>query len=69
MEMGVIMWGIGMVGGLISIYVRMEIKLKELDVRVKSLEHTDKMMNDKLDQIIKAIHQLDIKLMNKVDRD
>lgn len=68
MEMGVIMWGIGMVGGLISIYVRMEIKLKELDVRVKSLENTDRMMNEKLDQIIKALHDLDLKLKDKADR-
>ncbi len=69
MEMGVIMWGIGMVGGIISIYVRMEIKLKELDVRVKGLENTDKMMTQKLDEILKALHDLDLKLMNKVDRE
>lgn len=68
MEMGVIMWGIGMVGGLISIYVRMETKLKELDVRVKSLEQTDKAMNAKLDEIINAIHQIALDLKDKADR-
>ena len=68
MEMGVIMWGIGMVGGLISIYVRMETKLKELDVRVKSLEQTDKAMNKKLDDIIAAIHQLALDIKDKADR-
>lgn len=68
MEMGVIMWGIGMVGCLIGIYVRMELKLKELDVRVKSLEQTDKAMNEKLDQIIKAIHQIALDLKDKADR-
>ncbi len=66
--MGVIMWGIGMVGCLIGIYVRMELKLKELDVRVKSLEQTDKAMNEKLDQIIKAIHQIALDLKDKADR-
>jgi len=68
MEMGVIMWGIGMVGCLIGIYVRMELKLKELDVRVKSLEQTDKAMNEKLDQIIKVIHQIALDLKDKADR-
>ena len=68
MEMGVIMWGIGMVGGLIGIYVRMETKLKELDVRVKSLEQTDKAMNAKLDEIIHAIHQIALDLKDKADR-
>ena len=68
MEMGVIMWGIGMVGGLIGIYVRMETKLKELDVRVKSLEQTDKAMNNKLDDIIAAIHQLALDIKDKADR-
>lgn len=68
MELGVIMWGIGMVGGLIGIYVRMETKLKELDVRVMSLEQTDKAMNAKLDEIINAIHQLALDLKDKADR-
>lgn len=68
MEMGAIMWGVGMAGGIIGIYVRMETKLKELDVRVKSLEQTDKAMNAKLDQIINAIHQIALDLKDKADR-
>lgn len=68
MEMGAIMWGIGMAGGIIGIYVRMETKLKELDVRVKSLEQTDKAMNAKLDEIIHAIHQIALDLKDKQDR-
>ncbi|NBW21551.1 MAG: hypothetical protein EBR82_77695 [Caulobacteraceae bacterium] len=53
MEMSVIMWGLGMLGGLVGIYVRMETKMKELDVRVQALEMTDKAMNAKLDEILK----------------
>lgn len=68
MEMGAIMWGVGMAGGIIGIYVRMETKLKELDVRVKSLEQTDKAMNAKLDEIIHAIHQIALDLKDKQDR-
>ena len=66
--LGIIMWSIGTVGGIIAIYVRMETKLKELDVRVMSLEQTDKAMNKKLDDIIAAIHQLALDIKDKADR-
>ncbi|NDD55313.1 hypothetical protein EBZ39_15870 [bacterium] len=68
MEMSVIMWGLGMLGGLVGIYVRMETKMKELDVRVQTLEMTDKAMNAKLDEILKALHQLALDLKDKADR-
>lgn len=68
METGIIMWAIGMVGGIIGIYVRMETKMKELDVRVQALELTDKVMNAKLDEILKALHQLALDLKDKADR-
>ena len=68
MEMSVIMWGLGMLGGLVGIYVRMETKMKELDVRVQALEMTDKAMNDKLDDILKALHQIALDLKDKADR-
>lgn len=68
METGIIMWAIGMVGGIIGIYVRMETKMKELDVRVQALEMTDKAMNAKLDEILKALHQLALDLKDKADR-
>jgi len=66
--MSVIMWGLGMLGGLVGIYVRMETKMKELDVRVQALEMTDKAMNAKLDEILKAVHQLALDLKDKADR-
>ncbi len=66
--MSVIMWGLGMLGGLVGIYVRMETKMKELDVRVQALEMTDKAMNAKLDEILKAVHQLALNLKDKADR-
>lgn len=68
MEMSVIMWGLGMLGGLVGIYVRMETKMKELDVRVQALEMTDKAMNAKLDDILKTLHQIALDLKDKADR-
>ena len=64
----IIMWGFGTTGVLIGIYIRMELKLKELDVRVQALEQTDKAMNAKLDRIIEAIHDVKLDLRDKQDR-
>jgi hypothetical protein len=63
-----VLWAIGMIGGIIGIYVRMELKMKELDVRVKNLEKTDMLMNSKLDEIIKSINEVKIELVNKQNR-
>jgi hypothetical protein len=62
------MWGVGTIGVLIGIYMRMELKLKELDVRVQALEQTDKAMNVKLDRIIEAIQDVKLELRDKEDR-
>jgi len=68
MNIEVMMWGVGTIGVLIGIYIRMELKLKELDVRVHSLEQTDKAMNVKLDRIIDAIQDVKLELRDKQDR-
>jgi chaperonin cofactor prefoldin len=56
------MWAVGMLGGLIGIYVRMETKMKELDVRVKGLEKTDNAMNEKLDRLLEMINDIRVKI-------
>jgi chaperonin cofactor prefoldin len=56
------MWAIGMLGGLIGIYVRMETKMKELDVRVKGLEKTDNAMNEKLDKLVEMVNDIRVKI-------
>ena len=58
MNQDVILWLGGFIMTLIGIYVRMEMKLKELDIRVKSLENTDRAMMVKLDKIIEAIAEI-----------
>ena len=68
MNQDVILWLGGFIMTLIGIYVRMEMKLKELDIRVKSLENTDRAMMVKLDKIIEAIAEIKLELKDKVDR-
>ena len=68
MNQDVILWLGGFVMTLIGIYVRMEMKLKELDIRVKSLENTDREMMVKLDKIIEAIAEIKLELKDKADR-
>jgi hypothetical protein len=68
MNQELIMWGAGFVMTLIGIYVRMEMKLKELDIRVRSLENTDREMMKKLDKIIDAIAEMKLELKDKMDR-
>jgi hypothetical protein len=48
--------------------MRMEMKLKELDIRVKSLETTDQKMNDKLDRIMELVNEIRLELKDKADR-
>lgn len=62
MKNEIVMWAIGMLGGLIGIYVRMETKMKELDVRVKGLEKTDYAMNEKLDRLLEMINDIRVKI-------
>ena len=68
MNQDLILWVIGFIMTLIGIYVRMEMKLKELDIRVRSLETTDREMLKKLDRIIDAIGEMKLELKDKMDR-
>lgn len=63
-----IVWAVGSIASVIGIYMRMEMKLKELDIRVKSLEKTDQQMNDKLDRIMELMNEIRLELKDKADR-
>ena len=54
--------------GLISIYVKVSLKLKELEVRVIMVEKQDDIIAKKLDQIQATLNALSIDLQNKQDR-
>jgi uncharacterized protein YoxC len=54
--------------GLIGIYVKVSLKLKELEVRVNMVEKQDDIITKKLDHILTTINKLAIALENKQDR-
>lgn len=67
-ETFVIGQAITIIGGLIGIYVKVTLKLKELEVRVNMVEKHDDLISKKLDQITEQLKQLFIQLQNKADR-
>lgn len=54
--------------GLISIYIKVSLKLKELEVRVSMVEKQDDIIAKKLDNILETINKLAIELQNKQNR-
>ena len=57
------------IGGLIGIYVKVSLKLKELEIRVNVVEKQDDQISRKLDLITRQLNQLSIQLQNKQDRE
>ncbi len=57
------------IGGLIGIYVKVSLKLKELEIRVHVVEKQDDQISRKLDTITQQLNQLSIQLQNKQDRE
>ena len=55
--------------GLIGIYVKVSLKLKELEIRVSVVEKKDDDISRKLDVITSQLHSLSIQLQNKQDRE
>ena len=54
--------------GLIGIYVKISLKLKELEIRVSMVEKQDDTLSKKLDHISEKINKLAIAMQNKQDR-
>lgn len=67
-ETFVIGQAVTIIGGLIGIYVKVTLKLKELEVRVNMVEKHDDAISKKLDAITEQLKQLFIQLQNKADR-
>jgi uncharacterized membrane protein YciS (DUF1049 family) len=55
--------------GLISIYIKVSLKLKELEVRVNMVEKQEDNIAKKLDNIQSTLNSLAIALQNKQDRE
>jgi len=60
---------IAIIIGLIGIYVKVSLKLKELEVRVSMVEKNEDSITKKLDNIIETINKLAISMQNKQDRE
>lgn len=60
---------IAIIIGLISIYVKVSLKLKELEVRVTMVEKQDDIIAKKLDNIQTSLNKLFVALENKQDRE
>lgn len=54
--------------GLIGIYVKISLKLKELEIRVSMVEKQDDKLSKKLDTISDQLNKLFIAMQNKQDR-
>ena len=54
--------------GLIGIYVKISLKLKELEIRVSMVEKQDDQIYKKLDHILDQINKMAIAMQNKQDR-
>lgn len=55
--------------GLISIYVKVSLKLKELEVRVNMVEKQEDVIAKKLDNIQSGLNKIFVSLENKQDRE
>jgi flagellar biosynthesis protein FliR len=55
--------------GLVSIYVKVSLKLKELEIRVSVVERKDDQISVKLDKITEQLNALFIQMGNKQDRE
>ena len=54
--------------GLIGIYIKISLKLKELEIRVNMVEKQDDLIGKKLDHILDQINKMAIAMQNKQDR-
>ena len=54
--------------GLIGIYVKISLKLKELEIRVSMVEKQDDQIYKKLDHILDQINKMAVAMKNKQDR-
>jgi len=69
LEVFLIGQALAIIAGLITIYTKISLKLRELEIRVEMIEKEDDYINQKLDKIERAINNIAIQLQNKKDRE
>jgi heme/copper-type cytochrome/quinol oxidase subunit 3 len=55
-------------GGLFKVYADVQVKLKEIDVRLSAVEKQDDLMLVELKKIVEKLHEIQIELTGKQDR-
>ena len=68
MDNALILEGIVFLSGLLGIWINLNSKVKELEIRVQQMEGSNKQILDKLDQIFITTTNIRIDLQNKQDR-
>lgn len=64
----IIVQSVAFIFALARIFTDMKIKLRELDLRVKTLEKKEDAIGEKLDKMMEAIQDIKLELKDKLDR-
>jgi len=64
----IVVQSIVFVGALSKMFTDMKIKLRELDLRVRTLEKKEDEIGEKLTKIFDALQDIKLELKDKVDR-
>jgi hypothetical protein len=64
----IVVQSIGYAIGLFKVWSDMQMKLRELDIRMHGVEKQDDEIYHKLDRLAEAVNDLNVMLQNKADR-
>ena len=64
----IVIQSIVFIGALSKLFSDMKIKLRELDLRVRSLEKIEDQIGEKLNRIFDALQDIKLELKDKADR-
>lgn len=64
----IIVQSVGFAIGLFKIWSDIQVKMRELDIRLKAVEKQDDEIYAKLDKIMDKLSSIEIALQNKADR-
>lgn len=59
---------IAFIGAFVKMFTDMKIKLKELDIRLSSVEKREDDIGDKLEKIFSSLNDIKLSLKDKADR-
>lgn len=64
----IVIQSIAFIGALSKMFTDMKIKLRELDLRVRTLEKKEDEIGEKLEKIFDALNDIKLQLKDKQDR-